>query len=263
MELTNIVDVLNSVWTILIAAGGLIIYKFIPYARTKISKYKYYNDIACFILLEYELIGTFVAFIVELLLAIDFEKSTWKKVIIEKNVQACIVVTLIYILGIFWIVRKKSEKKSISMCVFNIIFGGLIYITIVVQFVLILEDKYDNKDDYIYYLIVFGVAIVQVCANIIPRKVKSVKYIIITSDEAYITSCEPIKRGKYYFVKIIDEKKDVIKMVQLLEEKIEKIEYIVENLEENKNEKVIKERKQWGKLVKKYVDIFKRKSDKL
>ena len=39
MELSNIVDVLGLVWTIVIAVGGFIIRKLIPYGRTKIVSF--------------------------------------------------------------------------------------------------------------------------------------------------------------------------------------------------------------------------------
>lgn len=246
MELSNIVDVLGLVWTIVIAVGGFIIRKLIPYGRTKISTNEYHNVNACFFLLEYELIGTFVAIMVELLLSINYKDSTWKTVIIEKNMRVYVVVTLVYILGILFIVMKKAEKKSVHMYVYNIFFGGLIYIILAGQFILIFEEKYDEKDDYIFYLIVICVILVQVLADIIQEKVKSVKYIVLTKDEKYDTLCEPIKRGKYYFIKVTDEKKNVIKMVQLSEDEVRKIEYIVENLEE-KNMEVNDENNQKSK----------------
>lgn len=261
MELSNIVDVLGLVWTIGIAIGGFIIYKLIPYGRTKISTNEYYNVYACFISLEYELIGTFVAIMVELLMSINFKDSTWKRFIIEKNMQAYIVVTLVYILGIFLITMKKAEKKPIYMCMRNIIFGGLIYITLAGQFILMLEEKYDEKDDYKFYLIVICVILFQVFTDIIPEKVKNVKYIVLTRDEKYDTLCEPIKRGKYYYIKITDEKNDLIKMVQLLEEKVEKIEYIVENAEEKNievNDEKIR-RAKICKVVKHLWSLFKGK----
>ena len=47
------------------------------------------------------------------------------------------------------------------------------------------------------------------------------------------TLFEPVKRGKYYFIRITDKNEVEKKRVQIAEERIEKIEYIIEKVEEH------------------------------
>ena len=51
--------------------------------------------------------------------------------------------------------------------------------------------------------------------------------------ETYKTLFEPVKRGKYYFIRITDKNEVEKKRVQIAEERIEKIEYIIEKVEEH------------------------------
>lgn len=83
------------------------------------------------------------------------------------------------------------------------------------------------------YFVVISCIILQVLANIKAEKVRNVKYIVITQKETYKTLFEPVKRGKYYFIRITDKNEVEKKRVQIAEERIEKIEYIIEKVEEH------------------------------
>jgi len=231
MNIKDIVEILGNIWTVLVAIVGCVVYKFIPYVRTKISINKNYNINTIFWLIEYELIGTFIGNLVRLLCSINFSKSTWEYVVFEKNEWWGIVIVLPYLLGISLIVKFKTERKP-RKYLSNIFCGGMIFVVLAVQFLLMLEDKYEEKDGFIFYLIVFLFGLLQFKINVKTDRVKSIKYKVITKEEEYNTLCEPIKRGKFYFIKMIDEKTNEVKMIQLSEDKLEKIEYEIEDLKE-------------------------------
>lgn len=231
MEPINIIENLNGVWTIGVAIGSVVIYKLIPYLKTKIFTYKYYNLDTSFFLVEYELIGTLVAHIAAMIGAVTFGESTWSLLKVNEYFLVLSIFTLIYILGIGLIVKIKTEKGR-KKYIINIFDGMFIYFMLSVQFFLVLTNQYNEKYDAIIYFIVFCFIILQVVVNINSEKTKSVKYIVKTQKKKYETLYEPIKRGKYYFIRITDKKRNEIKRIQLPEEKIEKIEHIIEKVEE-------------------------------
>lgn len=97
----------------------------------------------------------------------------------------------------------------------------------------ILKNLYNKQYDRDIYFVVISCIILQVLANIKTEKVRNVKYIVITQKETYKTLFEPVKRGKYYFIRITDKNEVEKKRVQIAEERIEKIEYIIEKVEEH------------------------------
>ena len=69
----------------------------------------------------------------------------------------------------------------------------------------ILKNLYNKQYDRDIYFVVISCIILQVLANIKAEKVRNVKYIVITQKETYKTLFEPVKRGKYYFIRITDK----------------------------------------------------------
>ena len=194
MKIENIMKMLEVFWPIAIAIYGFFIYKFIPYMKTKIFINEYHNFEESFFLMEYELVGTIVAQVLVIFLIVAFGKSTWSNIIINEYFFALSVIGLIYSFGI---------------------------------------NLYNKQYDRDIYFVVISCIILQVLANIKAEKVRNVKYIVITQKETYKTLFEPVKRGKYYFIRITDKNEVEKKRVQIAEERIEKIEYIIEKVEEH------------------------------
>ena len=230
MNNESIIGMLDVIWKVLVALAGLIIYKFIPGIRTKISRNKHYNVNTTFWLVEYELIGTLVGCIIALLCSVNFSKSTLERVIWERNEWAYVGIVLIYILGVGIIVKIATEKKP-GKYFSNILYAIMIFVIFSAQLLLEIGEQYNERYDIIVNLVVFAIILLQTLTNIKTDKVKSINYRVITQKDEYITSCEPIKKEKYYFIKMIDEEGNEIKMIQISEDKVERIEYEIENLD--------------------------------
>lgn len=240
MNNENVIGMLDVIWKIFVALVGLIIYKFIPGIRTKISRNKHYNVNTTFWLVEYELLGTLVGCIVALLCSVNFSESTLERIIWETNEWAYVGIVLMYILGVGIIVKITTEKKP-GKYFSNIFYAIMIFVIFSAQLLLVLGEQYDEQYDVIVYLVVLGIILLQALTNIKTDKVKSIKYRVITQKEEYITLCEPIKKEKYYFIRMTDEKGNETRMIQISEDKIEKIEYEIENLDKIlKSEKGLK-----------------------
>ena len=84
-------------------------------------------------------------------------------------------------------------------------FGIVVYFVISMQGLAILKNLYNKQYDRDIYFVVISCIILQVLANIKAEKVRNVKYIVITQKETYKTLFEPVKRGKYYFIRITDK----------------------------------------------------------
>ena len=97
---------------------------------------------------------------------------------------------------------------------------------------MILEEVYDKSTDAFFYSWVIGMIIVQFLANHEEDKVKNIKYKVYTDKESYNLKREPVKRGKYYFVKTAD--KDGREWIQIPEDKIDRKDYCVEDIIEEK-----------------------------
>ena len=178
--------------------------------------------------MEYELVGTIVAQVLVIFLIVAFGKSTWSNIIINEYFFALSVIGLIYSL----IVKLKTKKQK-KKYVVNMFFGIVVYFVISMQGLAILKNLYNKQYDRDIYFVVISCIILQVLANIKAEKVRNVKYIVITQKETYKTLFEPVKRGKYYFIRITDKNEVEKKRVQIAEERIEKIEYIIEKVEEH------------------------------
>lgn len=246
MELKEIIQVLNFVWIIFVAAGGFFLYKVIPYIKTKIILNKYYNIDSGMMLLGYEVIGTSLIIVVQILCAINYKNSTLDAVQIEINKYTyvvTVVATVMYIFGIIWYVKRKIEKKNRGSYFLNILAGVAVYAFKMFSSNMVLFDKFDNKGERTIDFVICGIILMQFLYNIELEMIKTMNHVVSTSEGVYITSHEPVKKGKYYFIKITDEKDNVIKIVQMSEEKISKIEHIVESLKINKNENKLQKTK--------------------
>lgn len=232
MEIKSTLEMLKIIWPIFVAIGGFVIYKVVPYLRTEITINKYYNATTSFVLIEYESIGTLVASVVAMVFAIIFGKSTFKLMLFGEWCIAQIAVILIYLLGIYLIVKFKTEKGP-QKYIRNLFFGIAIYIIVSVQILLILVNKDEKKYNAVLFLFCIAFIVLQVWYNIELEQIKSIKYIVLTKEENFYTLYKPVKRGKYYFIRITDKEKNEIKRIQLPEERIDKIEYIIENVEDS------------------------------
>ena len=154
------------------------------------------------------------------------------KIFINEYFFALSVIGLIYSFGISLIVKLKTKKQK-KKYVVNMFFGIVVYFVISMQGLAILKNLYNKQYDRDIYFVVISCIILQVLANIKAEKVRNVKYIVITQKETYKTLFEPVKRGKYYFIRITDKNEVEKKRVQIAEERIEKIEYIIEKVEEH------------------------------
>lgn len=230
----NALDVIEVLWPVFLAIGSFVVYKFIPYVQTKIFKTKYVNEEVTFLLVGYERIGSMVMQLLIILAIIRFGESTWEKLVPIEYAKSWLVVTIPYIVGIAIIIslqKKEGEKKFLK----NIFLGGIVHSILSWQLFLMVIDSYDDTIDWFFYLSVCSMLFIQISENLEPRRIKNVKCLVYADKKKpYDTPYEPIKRGKYYYVRIVDKNKKEIKRIQIPEERIEKIEYIIENLEETK-----------------------------
>ena len=226
-------DAIEVLWPVFVAIGSFIIYKLVPYLQTKIFKNKYVNEEVTFFLIGYEMMGSIVMQVLIVLGIILGGESSWEKLVASEYIIAWIVVTVLYLIGIGIIVliRKKEGKKRYIK---NILLGGFVHLILSGQLILMLADAYEDKMDWFFYLTVFCVLLIQISENLEPKRVKNVRCLVYVGENTtYDTPYEPIKRGKYYYVRIVDGNKKEIKRIQIPEDKIKRIEYIIEDLEEN------------------------------
>lgn len=149
----------------------------------------------------------------------------------NEYINVWIVATILYIVGIAIIVlvKKKEGKKKYLI---NILLGGLVHLLLSSQFFSIVIDSYDEDMDWFFYLAVFSLLFIQISENLEPKRIKNVKCLVYADKKnPYKTPYEPIKRGKYYYVRIVDNENKETKRIQIPEDKIRRIEYIIENIE--------------------------------
>ncbi len=230
MDIKDIVGMLDVWLSIFSVVGTFIIYKFIPYLQTKIITKKYYNTESSFILIMYELIGMTVLNIIAIVFAIIFGKSTWQRVLFREYMIAWLIIIIFYIAGIIWIVRYKAERGSAKYKK-NIFYGFVICFIMFVAFLLIFINKYQKKYNWCVYFFIFYIVFKQGKYNVEIEKKRNIKYTVLTvHEECYDTLFKPVKQGKYFFISITDEQGKRIKMIQIPEDRIEKIEHIIEDI---------------------------------
>lgn len=232
------IENLVNICPIIIAVVGFVLNKFIPYVKTKIVTKKYYNFKFLFVLIEYELLATFFLMIVVLILSVDFEQLNDNYIEYNINYKIFILITILYVIGICLITKFKHEK-GVKRYIGNIILGVFIYMFIFFPFFMICNNIYEEKFSILLDGLIICFIILQILLNVEIEKVKNITYKIFTKDKKYKTIVEPIKKGKYYYVNLIDRNNNIIKMVQLPEEKVNKIIYEIDNLEEDGDKKYV------------------------
>lgn len=224
-------DAIEVLWPIFVAIAGFVVFKVIPYAQTKIFRYKHYNIEMSFVLMEYELLGSMISHLIVMLSIIIFGKSTWQELQTGEYVIAWGIVTFFYLLLICLIIKRKKQKGK-PKYIKNMALGFLVHGGLSLQLGMILEEVYDESTDAFFYAWVIGMLIVQFLANHVEDKVKNIEYKVYTDKESYDSKREPVKRGKYYFIKTQDE--EGREWIQIPEDKIRMIEYYVENITKEK-----------------------------
>lgn len=226
----DILEVIEKWRPVFVAIGSFVIYKLIPYFQTKIFKNKYVNEEATFLLIGYEMIVSMVMQLLIVFVIVIFGKSTWEKPVASEYIKVWMGGTVLYLVGIVLIVllRKKEGKKK---CIKNILLGGIVQLILSWQIFLILIDSYDETLDWIFYLSVISVLLIQASENLEPKRIKNVRCLVYTGGKKiYDTPYEPIKRGKYFYVRIVDGNEKEIKRIQIPEDGIKRIEYLIEDL---------------------------------
>lgn len=235
MRIEDITVIVDAWWPILMAIGGVVIHQVIPFIRTRIFKYNCDNVYGTFLLLEYELFGVIAAAILALIATLICGKSTWEYVYLKEYGIALIGMILPYAFGIVIIVKHKMEKEY-RKYVKNMLLGALIYFFIlfpyyaeeIVEYSLIIKIGF--RVSMIFLLVAQGKM------NIKFELIKSVKYVVLVDGKRYISKYEPMKRGNYFFVTITDKDDKDIKRIQIPEDKILRIEYIIEYIKKGETE---------------------------
>lgn len=226
-------EIVEMLWPILVGVASFLVYKFVPYLQTKIFKDRYMNEDAAFLLVGYEMLGSILMQAFMVIAIIGIGKSTVDAVVLIEYIFGWLIVTILYLVGIVIVVwRKKKEGKKKYLL--NIILGGFVHIALSIQLLLVAKNVYEEYIIWIFMFMVFTIVILQISENIEVKRVKNIKCVVYTVDNGrrYITRYEPIKRGKYYYVRMVNKDKKEVKRIQIPEERIERIEFIIENLKE-------------------------------
>ena len=213
-------------WPVFVAMVGFIIYKIIPYFRTKIFIYEYYNIDLLFYLLEYEMIGSFVAHIIILVTIIAFGNSTLQRLVLKEYICVWFVITIIYLLFIYIIIKVKKEKGN-PRYLLNVILGFFIYGILSVE-VLNSSETVNNENITTIFLLWLIMIFFQIFLNLKEEKIKDIEYRVHVEEKVYISKLEPIQRGKYFLIKIAEQ--DGREWIQIPEEKIDLVEYYIKNI---------------------------------
>ena len=218
---------IEVLWPVFVAIVVFYVRQVIPYFQTKIFKYKHYNLEMSFWLAEYEMLGALVTQILVMFFIIVCGKSTWNNLILKEYIIVLCIITILYLLGIFLIIKWKKEKGG-SKYLRNVFLGLFINGLLSFQFVIITFFEYEQSvNKYIYFFVV-GMLLIQILVNHEDERLNTIEYKIYVGDEVLCTKREPIKRGNYFFIKLED--KDGRKMVQIPEDRITKIEYEVSSV---------------------------------
>lgn len=222
----EILNKIVSCWSVLVTVCGTIFYKLLPFMKTRIIKNRYGNDESTMYLVGYELIGAvFIHLIIVVEVLISGRNSlnelTWNEYAMFWGIP-----TIAYLIGIKIIVqvwKKEGKKKYIK----NILYGGLIHFFISWQILTMMVNINNTWMDCYFYLVVIGIAVIQIITNLEIKKTKNIKYLIYTDEnDIYVTRFEPIKRDKYYHIRMMDDKR----RIQIPENRIKRIEYSIEEL---------------------------------
>ena len=234
----EVFDKIEILWPILVAMGSFILYKFIPFMKTRINKYEIYDEEVAISLITYEMVG---ALLLQIFIAVGnifLGKSTWNELLLNEYIMAWPITLVVYLVGVgviilYWKKKKEKEKRYLV----NIVYSGVIYFFISWESILILTNTNNIAFDCYAYVFVVSMLIIQGFENLKIKKIKNVRYLVFTNEiNIYKTPYEPIKNGKYYYIRIVNNNKEEIKRIQIPENNIKKIEHIIENNITNINE---------------------------
>ena len=234
MSIETMIDIIDVAWPIMVAVFGGLIFKLYPMLKTRIHTTEYYNLFTTYILVQYELIGSVVAQIITCFLAVAVGKSTWETLYYREYCIAWGIVTVLYLFGIGLVLKKQIEKPPCKY--FNNILAGF-FVCLIIS-MLFLGQEWSVGDEISIWCSVLLLFFLQFVKNVKCEQVKSIKYIIVTEKAEYDTIFEPVKHGKYFYIRVTNEEDIEIKRIQLPEEKIERIEYIIDNTIDKSNKVV-------------------------
>lgn len=237
MDFQSFLESLDIIWPIIYSILGAMVYKIIPYFQTKIQEYRYYNIDSVFILIEYELMGSVIIAFVATFLTVIFGQSTWEYVFAYEYGIALLACITIYVIGIIIIVMFKL-KGGVKSFILNILLSVLLYLFLLTPLYIGVFNLKNSTIDLICTLCICLLSFLQIVVNVKTERVKNVEYKVLTSDADYFLVYKPIKYGKYFYLRIHDENKKEIKRVQIPEDKIVRIEYIIHEISKNDEEKL-------------------------
>ena len=224
------VDVIQVIWTIFIGISSFVAYKVIPELKTRIFVHKNINEDLFFALVTYEMFGTLFFDILAIVWAVLIGDSTLEHLILIEYLLACIVMILIYWLGVFiiiWYKKKEIRKKYLK----NFIWSGIIYLTISLS---IMGSEVNANEDAVtvmFMLLAIVMLLGQYASTLENIKTKNVTYIVYTKDENFKSGSSPVKNGDFYYINVTDEEGKRIKQIQVPKDKILKIECPIEEVE--------------------------------
>lgn len=236
MSFQSFLEGLDIIWPI-IGSILLMISKIGLYFKTKVQEHRFYNMDSTYVLIEYELIAPGIISLLAIFSTIIFGQSTWENVFFLEYGIALISHIIIYVIGIIVIVRLKM-KGGLKNYIINILLAVFIYIFLLGPFFLEVIDKKNSTIEFICILCVFLLFLLQIVLDVKMERVISLEYYVYTANEEYTLLYKPIKYGKYFYLRIHDENKKEIKRVQIPEDKIVKIEYIIHEISKSDEEKL-------------------------
>lgn len=195
-------------------------------SKIEISTYKYYNIDKIFWLMQYEIVGPFIAQILAVVFAVILGKSTFQYVLWQEYLKTWMIVTIIYLIGIVVIVKSKTEKGKKNY-IYNIVIGLIIHVEMTIQLLDVIINNRPHSESPVYWE--FIVIVLVIFFNFKCDRIKRIKYVIYTDEKKYYTLSKPRKSGNLYCIKISRKENEWKKMIQIPENKIQKIECIVQN----------------------------------
>lgn len=222
--------------SIIVAIVNTIIHKTLPYIKTKISIYRYFNVVVNEWLLNYSLLGSCCGIVISILLsAICGKNSSWEIIALKDYLFVSIIPFFLFVVGTAWIINKKRENVKCRY-IFNIFGEVVIYIMIWGSTLFSFWGKSSKKYNIMLGMIVPLVLILQVLSNVDREKIKTVKYVVyVEGKKKYKTDYEPIKQNDFYVIKN-DNMRTKIPTSKIEKIKI-KIEDIIQGSGKNSDEK--------------------------
>lgn len=207
MEKGEFWNQITTLWPIVIPLVSFVIYKLIPYLKTTIIRFRVDNTKLASDVFVYELFAELAVLLGGLFGTVIFGESTWENMFIQEYVRAWLVLSVVYLVGIFVICYREGERQKKNI-LYNILLGSIFNLMIFGQLYASLQDAYDENTDRIIYAFVFSILLVQVYVNLRLTIDKNATYVVFMNQgETYQTTHRPVKRGKDYYVTLINGKK--------------------------------------------------------